>query len=304
MNTGVGTTPVISSEHLPALFRSADKGSLEGQRWYLILVRTDLCILIIGALASTFSIVDTSAKRVAAIVGAVLLIGSALLTWIIRYQKHEKVWYAGRAVAESVKSMAWRYMTRAEPYDMEDMGQADAALVADMGELLSQYSYLGTSLGAAAATDPEITTTMRQLRSLDTQSRLNAYIKQRIQEQRSWYSSRTQQNQTRRGQWYSAVITLQLLSGVIAICIVSYPDLQFNIAPVLAAAASACFTWMQVKQYQELAQAYNVASHELGLVEVRSTAVQTDAELSRFVGDAEAAISREHTLWIARRDTR
>jgi hypothetical protein len=241
---------------------------------------------------------------VAAIAGAALLIGSAVLTWIIRYQKHEKTWYAGRAVAESVKSMAWRYMTKSDPYAMDDIGQADAAFAADLAEILRQRANLGSTFGAASGTEPEITAQMRQLRSLDAGSRLTAYIGQRIQDQRAWYSRSAAKNQLRRGQWFGVVIALQALAAVAAIYVVGYPQTDLNIAPVLAAAASACLAWMQVKQHQELAQAYNVASHDLGFVEAKSATVRTDAELSNFVGDAETAISREHTLWIARRDTR
>jgi hypothetical protein len=304
MSAGVNAVaPVIANEQLPAMFRSADKGSLDGQWWYLLLIRADLVVLLLGALASSFSVVDTDARRVAAIVGAVLLIGSALLTWIIRYQKNERTWYAGRAVAESVKSMAWRYMTKAEPYDMADLGQADAAFVADLAAILHERESLGASFGASSGTAPEITAEMRQFRALDTPERANAYIEQRIQDQRGWYSRSAERNQRRRGQWFCGVIAIQVLAGVVAICIAAYPT-AFNIAPVLATAASACLAWMQVKQHQELAQSYNVASHDLGLVEAKATTVRTDVDLSHFVGDAENAISREHTLWIARRDTR
>lgn len=71
---------------------------------------------------------------------------------------------------------------------------------------------------------------------------------------------------------------------------------------VLATGASAVLAWLQIRRHQELAQSYAVASHELALAESRARHVRSEEELARFVGDAEAAISREHTLWIARRD--
>ena len=66
--------------------------------------------------------------------------------------------------------------------------------------------------------------------------------------------------------------------------------------------ASAFIAWMEVKQHSELAQAYSVAEFDLSLVEERGDYVCDETTFSSFVADAENAISREHTLWIARRD--
>jgi hypothetical protein len=58
---------------------------------------------------------------------------------------------------------------------------------------------------------------------------------------------------------------------------------------------------MQVKKFNELAAAYTVAAHEIGLIRPKLDDVSTEAELSDFITDAELAFSREHTLWVARR---
>ena len=54
---------------------------------------------------------------------------------------------------------------------------------------------------------------------------------------------------------------------------------------------------------QELAASYALAAHEIGLIRQQSLLPSTDDEFSLFVGDAENAFSREHTQWIARKDT-
>ena len=66
--------------------------------------------------------------------------------------------------------------------------------------------------------------------------------------------------------------------------------------------AASLIAWMQVKRYQELAQSYGLATQELGLIASRGLHVASDEELSKFVAESETAISREHTLWTARRD--
>lgn len=49
---------------------------------------------------------------------------------------------------------------------------------------------------------------------------------------------------------------------------------------------------------------YGLASQELGMIAEQVEYISDPEELSAFILDAENAISREHTLWIARRDNR
>jgi hypothetical protein len=71
---------------------------------------------------------------------------------------------------------------------------------------------------------------------------------------------------------------------------------------VLTSLCASLLAWMQVKQYQELSQSYAIAAHELGLISVLAEHGQSEVDFSAFVADAETAMSREHTLWAARRD--
>ena len=50
-----------------------------------------------------------------------------------------------------------------------------------------------------------------------------------------------------------------------------------------------------------LAASYAVADQELGAIEVTGPTINIESEWEVFVRDAEDAISREHTLWLARR---
>jgi SMODS and SLOG-associating 2TM effector domain 1 len=70
---------------------------------------------------------------------------------------------------------------------------------------------------------------------------------------------------------------------------------------VLASIAGVLVGWREVKQFGQLAHAYSLAANELGLIEAQATHVATDDEFAAFVADAEQAISREHTMWAARR---
>jgi hypothetical protein len=58
---------------------------------------------------------------------------------------------------------------------------------------------------------------------------------------------------------------------------------------------------MQAKKYANLSEAYAVTSHEVSLVPSTLSAEATEEEWAQAVHDAEAAFSREHTMWQARR---
>jgi len=92
------------------------------------------------------------------------------------------------------------------------------------------------------------------------------------------------------------------LAFAAAVALVKWPDSDFKLTGLFTCLASALIAWVQLKQHKELAQSYSIAEVELGFIQEQGQHITTDREFSDFVGDAENAISREHTLWIARRD--
>jgi len=77
--------------------------------------------------------------------------------------------------------------------------------------------------------------------------------------------------------------------------------LPVTLPGVLAAAATAGSSWFQAKRHHDLRNAYSVTARDLALVHAAATAIRDDETLSIYVEDAETAMSREHTLWQARR---
>ena len=67
-----------------------------------------------------------------------------------------------------------------------------------------------------------------------------------------------------------------------------------------AVTVAAGAAWMALKQYAPLAAAYTTTAGELSL-QTRHLLETPEAEWPTAVADAEAAISREHTMWLASR---
>jgi hypothetical protein len=94
-----------------------------------------------------------------------------------------------------------------------------------------------------------------------------------------------------------------VVSIFFSIAKVRYPSAYFWPTDFFVTVAAGLLSWIQAKRFQELSASYTLAAHEISLIRQQSGTVMSDDEFSKFVGDAENAFSREHTQWIARKDT-
>ena len=293
----------IKDEDLPALYNAADKASTTAQARYIALFRLNLLLLVLGAVLTAVSFQSGSAKATSVTIAGILFILSLLVAAAIGVKRYEKTWYGGRAIAESVKTLAWKYMTGAEPYEIPlTSREADERFARDLSAVLAQRKNLSGALRGGLSNSPQITDKMRLIRELKTDERKAIYLTQRIENQQHWYTEKATTNQTKEWQWFILILAAQGLAAASAFVLVRWPTLQVRLAGVFATLAAGSIAWLQVKRHQELAQSYNLAAQELGLIAVNARYVSTEEELSKFVSNAESAVSREHTMWVARRD--
>ncbi|MFI5956044.1 DUF4231 domain-containing protein [Cryptosporangium sp. NPDC051539] len=276
----------MGDDDLPAPFAVADAASLRGQT----LTQAGTAARLGGALlAAAGGAAGLTAGRfdlvgVVAAIGFAVALGGELLL-LVRHP--ERDWYHGRAVAESLRTLGWKYAVGGAPFDAEPPGElldarVGAAIGAGRGEL------------AVPFTAPAATTAMEAIRALPFAERRERYARDRIGVQLGWYTSKAAAN--RRGaRWWR----VGLIGGeAVALGLVLL--LPSHWAGVLAVAVVAAASWAGVKRYEELAAAYTVTAAELGLV-AETVRGATEAGWARVVSDAEQAISREHTLWLAAR---
>ncbi len=299
-------TPIrleVSSTDYPALFLAADHASLEAQRRHLLFTSAILLALVLGAGLGAVAAVFPSAKLALAVASTSLVSLSFVLTAIRRALKPEKLWYGGRAVAESAKSMSWRYMTGSEPYFINiPPGDVDQKFVSDLKALVRGSDELAVGFSSEYSDKPQISARMREVRASGLENRKRIYLTQRIADQRSWYGSKARKSQIAESRYFVIILASQALALASAAYMISSPESKWNLIGVFSSLASALVAWLQVRQHEELAQSYAVAALELGFIEEQASHVGNDQDFSGFVGDSENAISREHTLWSARRD--
>lgn len=286
----------LGSSDLPTLYQSADRASIEGQTRARRLTAAILALGILAALAGVLG-VTAAGVRVSSWIAAGAFTVSLVLTYVALGVGADNDWYRGRALAESVKTLAWEYAVGGGPFCLSACPDADARLRDDFLELRTQLS-----IGALPVdTGPEISEQMRRLRQSSLPDRIHAYEQGRIEDQIKWYSGKVAANRRAQEGWRLATLSTQLL-GVVFAVLYATGALEITLAPVMAALAAAAVAWVRLRDHATLAVSYSVAGHDLKAVAMAlPAATVSETTWAEFVDAAELAISREHTVWLARR---
>ncbi|BFV57754.1 DUF4231 domain-containing protein [Kitasatospora sp. CMC57] len=311
---------VREDELLPELFWTADSSSLQGQRRAVALSRWELLLLVVAAFAGS---ADGSLWAWAAALAYLLTVGLATVTG---RQNPQGLWYEGRAAAESVKTLSWKYAVRADAYQPPPKTLPDAERLYDvqLGGVINQF---GTSraipqLGRVQAelqswrgplagrppSHPQITDTMRQLRDQPLTVRREVYLRERVRTQREWYRNKARYC-TNAIRWADLLGVVLPLTGLVLAVLRALGEFSFDALGAVSAVAASVSAWAQLRQYRPQAAAYTIAASELAVIETQLTQLAVDApdaeeNWARLARDAEDAISREHTTWQARREVR
>lgn len=288
----------MQEQDFPALYRSADGLSLSSQICFFRALKVHLLLLVIAAILSIVSIPHwtVAALQLLALLGA---LGCSIYLFSIR---PDKFWYAGRAVAESIKTVTWRYVCRAEPFHGDD-ANARNIFRETLKAVVEQNRELCQSL-SEHLDGAQITVVMEQMRGRSLEERKATYASDRIGNQLSWYAKKAAFNRCMSKGFFWALIATNSVAVVCAALRIAIVDQPFWPTDVFVAAAASLLSWMQAKRFSELAASYALAAHEISLIKEQSLLSDTDDKFSLFVGDAENAFSREHTQWVARKDVK
>jgi hypothetical protein len=295
--------PDLGSVEYPALFTAADGTSLTGQAWYTGFVRVDLALVVLAAAASAvagFGALQPSVAIVLRALSVAMLILALLARTTNRLRRPDKDWFGGRAVAESVKTAAWKYMMRGQPYAGPDP-DADSQLIGDLRSIMQDRKSLSYASAALTSGGQQITSRMRAVRALPWQQRRDVYLDQRVRNQQTWYASKAQASQHAAAVWFWVGWLAQGAALALAVVSLAAPAIP-NIVGVFTSIAAASTGWAQLRHHDELAQSYSVAAQELSLTASEIDAAPDEATFLKGVQAAEDAISREHKLWIAHRE--
>lgn len=291
---------ILTESDYPALYGDTNSSSMRGQRRFLTALRVRLGCLIAAAIggAVVWEWGEVEVGGAVALIAFLAALGAEMYRLVVR---PEREWYEGRAAAESVKTLTWRYMVQGESFEKSSDSEAESRFLAAIRDVLKDLDSVRISGDRVART--QITPRMRELRSQDFPARRKNYLEGRINDQRTWYESKAAENERQGHKWTIVVIVFEML-GAVGAALVAFGGVEFDLLGVLAAVAAGVTGWVQAKQHENLSTAYAVAARELTSIGTELELLTDESRWATFVGQSEEAISREHTLWRASKGLR
>lgn len=287
----------VGNKDLPDAFNLADQAAGKAQQRFLVLNGVILATGTAAALAGALGL-QGSHLRVAGIVATALfgagLAGGAFLL----IDRPQRRWYDARAGAESVKSLAFAFAAGGKPYPIGPAGESEAssryrAAIAKVPSDLRNLPPLGPQGDA-------LTAAIAAARAMSLESRKSMYLTDRVAVQRKWYATRSLKNDEAARKWRFGMLAGQMI-GLAGGVLLALGVWDVDVLGIAAAATGAAVAWLRAREFEGLAEAYSVTERDLARVEADAELVDSEEEWAAFVADSESAISREHTVWRARR---
>lgn len=286
----------MNPHDFPSLYQSASDLSAKAQSSYFRTLKAHLLLLVVAAAISVIN----SDQPVFALIQALVLLAALGCAIYLYSAKPDRQWYAARALAESVKTATWRYVTRAEPFNHSDQ-QDSHNFVLKLRDVVTANRDIAARMTSTAGHE-QITQEMGRVRSLGGGDRQNFYREHRIVDQLTWYTHKAASNRRHATLYYSLLFVTIAVAIIFSLAKIWFPKAPYWPTDAIVAIAGSFLSWIQVKRFQELAASYSLTAHEISFIREQASAPMDDSMLSNFVGDAENAFSREHTQWTARRD--
>ena len=284
----------MNEEDFPSLYIDANETSIKTQVRFLLATKT---VLIGSLIVSGLALTGTS--KIGQIAQVVIAIFVLLSACYLLFGKPQTIWYSTRALAESIKTITWRFVMKADPFDVKD-AEARTKFRTAVSELL-RANEEASALRYESAHTELITKAMTTLRATNLDGRVSAYSNGRLEDQLDWYRRKSRWNDVRAKAWYGALIFFSILAIAVAF-LRPFLDLQLPV-DLAFSIPIAVLGWIQIKRFQELASSYGLTAHEITFAKNDlAQAAGSEEKFQNFVGNTENAFSREHTQWYARKD--
>ena len=194
-------------------------------------------------------------------------------------------------------------MMRTSPFEHKlSMEEAEDRLIKNLKKIIGQKKDFYKLIGEQFGDGDQVTMQMKTIRNCSLSERIKTYSSQRIEDQRKWYLKKTKGNRKGKNIVFIILIGLQIIAFCSIIAEIN-DAISIFLMPFLACLTASTIAFLQLKRFQELTESYAITATELGLIKSKFHHIKSEDDLQNFVDDAETAVSREHTLWLARRDS-
>jgi hypothetical protein len=189
----------------PAVYKEADNISNKTQKDYLMILKTFLCMLVLSSILFTYF----DSILVVKVINATISLAIVVLSFVFQFRNFQGDWYNARAVAESIKTISWRYVIKAEPYNVSD-DNAKKLFLKTIKHIIDMNHDFKKCIEADYGDQQIIPENMTEIRQLPFNERLDIYHKHRIIDQRDWYIKKSKYNKGRSNLFFVFLLLFQL----------------------------------------------------------------------------------------------
>lgn len=290
----------------PGLYHCASDVSEKEQKMYLRLIKVEYLLLFITSVTALLKF------ETEYLITTVILVLGLLACQLFRsFKKPEQTWYRARALAESVKTITWRYVMGSAPFNDISIKNDEKISTKEFLQRLEEIKKVNDFDSIAPIANSNlvhadaITDSMKVVRAYSLEEKKAFYRSHRIQDQRIWYVTKAESNKKANLYWLICIVVLIVVYLIAMLLLASHhihkDDWFSNVEPILIV-ITALIGWVQIKKHGELASSYILTAHEIQkLIQELSLIGENPEEFEQFVDSAEQAFSREHTQWVARK---
>ncbi len=293
----------METSDYPSLYAASDSASRRAKNRYYRLLGAQLLVFTVITLSAMLSSGGGDREKFFSSVSAFLLGVSLLLSWINKAQHYDRIWYECRAIAETVKTLTWRYMMQAVPFgpDLETSAAKKKFLV-ELKEIRKIYSGGGATLAEFGPSPTIFSHAMDDARAASWQDRKVKYLEERVEPEREWYARNARASSLGSEKWLWLIIILQIIAFFFAVVQPSAHLTFLRPVPLLITLASSVTAWNQAKRSDEVARSYLSAAQVLAEFQgVAALEIADSASFESFVGDVEQSLSHERSTWLIRK---
>lgn len=288
----------------PCLYQKSDTASLQQQGLYLFATKAEFVFILLSAIAGAFILTGHPNACIAClIVSAVSIFLAFVIRICVQLNKWDRKWFDTRAIAESTKTATWRYIMAVDPYSATLLQtNVDKKFVDELDEIFKARPEAHSAMASCVPEgDQQISDRMREIRGLPLTQRKVIYLKQRTKDQKDWYRRKAKINADNENRWFFVILGCEVAGIITAVGLIYLPKAFFNPVGVITTLTAIFCAWVQIKKFREQSQSYAMAEQELTSIESIINNVSTEDVFSAHVINTEGAISREHTMWCAKR---
>ncbi|NSL43863.1 DUF4231 domain-containing protein [Streptomyces sp. 8P21H-1] len=290
----------MREEFFPPLFRVNDRQALARQSESFRAVRTQLIVLL--SATATAMLAERLESHVPSACAAVLYALAIVIGVHTSRRRARAHWQAHRAVAETLKSLAWQYMVHGGPFHSR-VRNPEALFAERSEERLRELRKVGwedTRDGTAARGAGQITAAMRAVRAKPFEVRRDLYLRERVLEQFVWYGNRAARAHRASALWSSVTAALTLMALLAAVFRALGLIGGWDLTGFLSTAAAAGVAWQEVHRHRPLTYAHTLIEQDLKTLRVTMGTTVTEEGWAEAVAEAERLVSPQHTDWLGR----